>query len=159
VKLLSISIKILAGFVFLLAIFLLVSGMASYYMLQLREMVDFLKGNYTSAMLNSQELMANLHLSANSAAEIIREPRTRDDHLPYYNSAKEGAFKSFDSIDANLKDSFLSGAPNVIAFKQTTESNILSYSTSPTIIWHCHPAVNSARRAKPYCSRQYATRR
>lgn len=123
-KLLSISIKILAGFVFLLAIFLLVSGMASYYMLQLRGMVDYLKGNYTSAMLNSQELMANLHLAANSAAEIIREPQTRDDHLPYYNSAKEGAFKSFDSIDANLKDSFLSGAPNVIAFKQTTESNI-----------------------------------
>lgn len=124
-KMLSISNKILAGFMFLLGVFILVTSLTGYYMVQLRGMVDFLKGRYTSALLDSQELMTNLHLVANSAAEIIREPNSRHDQIPYYNSAKDGTFKSFDNIDADLKDGFLSGAPSVIAFKQTTENNIL----------------------------------
>ena len=124
-KMLSISKKILAGFLFILAIFIAVSALAGYNMLALREMVDYLKGNYTSAMLNSQELMANLHLASNSAAEIVRSPQNRDELINFYNSAKDGAFSRFESIDTNLKDTFLRGAPNVSAFKQTTESNML----------------------------------
>ncbi|OGK04907.1 MAG: hypothetical protein A2W80_10030 [Candidatus Riflebacteria bacterium GWC2_50_8] len=124
-KMLSISKKLLAGFLFILTIFLAVSALAGYNMLQLRQMVDFLKGNYTSAMLSSQELMANLHLASSSAAEIIRAPRNREELISFYNSAKEGTFSRFDNIDTSLKDSFLSGAPNIVAFKQTTESNIL----------------------------------
>ena len=123
-KMLSISNKILAGFLFFLIIFLLISGFAGYYVLQLRDTLNFLKGNYTEAMINSQELMANLHLVANSANEIIRTPGNREELLPYYNSAKDGTFKSFDLIDANLKDAFLSEASSITAFKQTTEGNI-----------------------------------
>lgn len=121
---LSISTKILAGFLFILVIFLLIAGFAGYYVFQLRETVNFLKEKYTDAMINSQELMANLHLAANSASEIIRTPQNREDLLSYYNSAKEGAFKSFDLIDSSLKSPFLAEASNIIAFKQTTEGNL-----------------------------------
>jgi methyl-accepting chemotaxis protein len=121
---LSISKKIFSGFGFVLLICIGVSGLAGYNMLKLRDMIDYLKGNYTTAMLNSQELMANAHLSATSITELIRSLRNRDESISFYNSAKESAFARLENIDANLKDPFLKDAPNVIAFKQTTESNL-----------------------------------
>jgi len=121
---LSISKKIFSGFGFVLLICIGVSGLAGYNMLKLRDMIDYLKGNYTTAMLNSQELMANVHLSATSITELIRSLRNRDESISFYNSAKESAFSRLENIDANLKDPFLKDAPNVIAFKQTTESNL-----------------------------------
>lgn len=121
---LSISKKIFSGFGFVLLICIGVSGLAGYNMLKLRDMIDYLKGNYTTAMLNSQELMANVHLSATSITELIRSLRNRDESISFYNSAKESAFARLENIDANLKDPFLKDAPNVIAFKQTTESNL-----------------------------------
>ncbi|MBU1108287.1 MAG: methyl-accepting chemotaxis protein [Candidatus Riflebacteria bacterium] len=123
-KMLSISKKILAGFLFILAIFIAVSALAGYNMLALREMVNNLKGNYTSTMLNSQELIANLHLASNSASEIIRTPGNRDELINFYTSAKDIAFSRFESIDENLKDRFLQSAPSVSAFKQSTESTM-----------------------------------
>ncbi len=121
---LSISKKIFSGFGFVLLICIGVSGLAGYNMLKLRDMIDYLKGNYTTAMLNAQELMANVHLSATSITELIRSLRNRDESISFYNSAKESAFARLENIDANLKDPFLKDAPNVIAFKQTTESNL-----------------------------------
>ncbi|MDD3146386.1 MAG: methyl-accepting chemotaxis protein [Candidatus Riflebacteria bacterium] len=122
---LSISKKIFSGFGFVLLICIGVSALAGLNMLKLRDIIDYLKGNYTTAMLNAQELMANVHLSATSITELVRSLRNRDESLALYNSAKESAFSRLDSIDANLKDPFLKNAPNVIAFKQTTESNLL----------------------------------
>ncbi len=122
---LSISKKIFSGFGFVLLICIGVSALAGYNMLKLRDIIDYLKGNYTTAMLNAQELMANVHLSATSITELVRSLRNRDESLALYNSAKESAFSRLDNIDANLKDPFLKNAPNVIAFKQTTESNLL----------------------------------
>lgn len=122
---LSISKKIFSGFGFVLLICIGVSALAGYNMLKLRDIIDYLKGNYTTAMLNAQELMANVHLSATSITELVRSLRNRDESIALYNSAKESAFSRLDAIDANLKDPFLKNAPNVIAFKQTTESNLL----------------------------------
>ncbi len=122
---LSISKKIFSGFGFVLLICIGVSALAGFNMLKLRDIIDYLKGNYTTAMLNAQELMANVHLSATSVTELVRSLRNRDESLALYNSAKESAFARLDNIDANLKDPFLKNAPNVIAFKQTTESNLL----------------------------------
>ncbi len=122
---LSISRKIFSGFGFVLLICIGVSALAGYNMLKLRDIIDYLKGNYTTAMLNAQELMENVHLSATSITELVRSLRNRDESVALYNSAKESAFSRLDSIDANLKDPFLANAPNVIAFKQTTESNLI----------------------------------
>jgi nitrogen fixation/metabolism regulation signal transduction histidine kinase len=121
---LSISKKIFSGFIFVLIICIGVSALAGYNMLKLRDIIDYLKGNHTTAMLNAQELMANIHLSATSITELVRSLRNRDELIALYNSAKESAFVRLDNIDANLKDPFLKNAPNVIAFKQTTESNL-----------------------------------
>lgn len=123
-SMLSISKKIFSGFGFVLLICIGVSALAGYNMLQLRDIIDYLKGNHTSAMLNAQELMANVHLSATSITELVRSLRNRDESIAFYNSAKESAFVRLENIDANLKDPFLSNAPNVIAFKQTTEANL-----------------------------------
>ncbi len=122
---LSISRKIFSGFGFVLLICIGVSALAGYNMLKLRDIIDYLKGNYTTAMLNAQELMENVHLSATSITELVRSLRNRDESVALYNSAKESAFSRLDSIDANLKDPFLANAPNVIAFKQTTDSNLI----------------------------------
>lgn len=121
---LSISKKIFSGFGFILLICIGVSALAGYNMLILRDIIDYLKGNHTTAMLNSQELMANVHLSATSITELVRSLRNRDESIAMYNSAKESAFVRLESIDVNLKDPFLKNAPNVIAFKQTTEANL-----------------------------------
>lgn len=121
---LSISKKIFSGFGFILLICIGVSALAGYNMLKLRDIIDYLKGNHTTAMLNAQELMANVHLSATSITELVRSLRNRDESIALYNSAKESAFVRFENLDTNLKDPFLSNAPNVIAFKQTTEANL-----------------------------------
>lgn len=123
-SMLSISKKIFLGFVFILIICIGVSVLAGYNMVKLRDIVDYLKGNHTTVMLNAQELMANIHLSATSITDLVRSLRNRDELIALYNSAKGSSFVSFDSIDASLKDPFLKNDPSVIAFKQTTESNL-----------------------------------
>lgn len=124
-SMLSISKKILLGFIFILVICVGVSVLAGYNMLKLREVIDYLKGNYTTVMLDAQELMANVHLSATSITELVRSLRNRDELIALYTSAKDSAFVKLDSIDASIKDPFLKNAPSVIAFKQTTESNLI----------------------------------
>ncbi len=122
---LSISKKIFSGFGFVLIVCIGVSALAGYNLLKLRDIIDYMKGNYTTAMLNAQELMANVHLSATSITELVRSLRNRDESIALYNSAKDSAFTRLDAIDVNLRDPFLKNAPNVIAFKQTTESNLI----------------------------------
>ena len=123
-KMLSISKKIFSGFAFMMIISIGVSSLAAINMLKLRDIIEYLKGNHTAAMLNAQELMANVHLAATSLSELIRSQRNRDEQLAFYNSAKESAFTRLDNIDTNLKDPFLENSPNVKAFKQTTASTL-----------------------------------
>lgn len=120
----SISIKILSGLAFVLIICIGVSGLAVYNMVKLRNIIDYLKGNHTVAMLNSQELMANVHLSATYITDLVRSLRNRDELIALYNSTKESTFARLDNIEANLKDPFLKDASNVMALKEATESNL-----------------------------------
>jgi len=122
VKMLSISKKILAGFLFILAIFIAVSVLAGYNMLQLREIVDYLKGNYTTTMTKSLELIENLHLTVNSATDIISSPENREEFIVSYNSNMGTSRACLKSIEASIKDNFLRDAPNVNAAKQKTDS-------------------------------------
>jgi len=125
VSMLSISKKIFSGFIFILVICIGVSALAGYNMIKMRDIIDFLRGNHTTIMLHAQDLMSNVHLASTSITELMRAKRNREEQLALYYSAKENAFSKLDAIDANLKDPFLKNAPNVIAFKQTTESNLL----------------------------------
>lgn len=124
---LSISKKIMSGFIFILIICIGVSALAGYNMIKLRDIIDFLKGNHTSALLNAQELMANIHLSATSITDMLKTSRNREDLMALYTSARESSFSRLDAIDENLKDLYLKGAPNVIAFKQTTEATLYEF--------------------------------
>ncbi len=112
-KRLSISKKILAGFLFILVIFTIVSGLAGFYMFQLRGMTDFFKGNYSSTLINSQELMTSLHKVTTSAVEIIKTPQNRENHISSYNANKYNVLDRWSQIDTSLKDSHLADASNV----------------------------------------------
>lgn len=121
-KMLSISKKILAGFLFILIIFVIVSGLTGFYMLQLRKIADYYKGNYSLTMTNTQELMANLHQAVTSVTDIIRAPHSREDHISPYNAGKHNVFERWSNIATSLEGSYSNDA--VIALKDKAESII-----------------------------------
>lgn len=119
---LSISKKIMAGFVFILIICVGVASFAGYNMLQLREIINFLKGNHTDMLLHAQELMGNIQMSANAITEIARKSPNRDELLALYDSSKESAFSRLKSIGELMNDPVLKTAGSLKAFQQSTES-------------------------------------
>lgn len=129
-KMLSISKKILSGFVLVLGLSMLLAGCAMFYMFKLREHIDFLKGNYTTAMLNAQELIAQIHQSAICLNDFIRSridgDRNAEEIKDSYFSYKETAFNTLDMIGRNLDDVFLKGA-SVLSTKKTTETVLMSF--------------------------------
>lgn len=121
---LSISKKILSGFVFILAVCTGVAGFAGYNMMTLRDMVDFLKGSHTDILLHAQELMGNIQISANSVTEIARGAPNVDELKALYDSSKESAFSRLKSIGDLTVDPFLKTAAGLIAFQKNTESHL-----------------------------------
>jgi methyl-accepting chemotaxis protein len=119
---LSISKKIMAGFLFILVISVGVAGFAGYNMVKLREMIDFLEGTHTDMLLHSQELMGNIQISANSITEILREAPNRDELMALYDSSKDAAFVRLKNISDLISNPFLKNASSLKAFLDSTET-------------------------------------
>ena len=124
-SMLSISKKIMSGFLFILIISVGVAAFAGYNMLKLREIVNFLKGGHTDILLHAQELMGNIQISANSITEIARDAPNQDELIALYDSSKESAFARIDSITALTKESFLKNASTLKAFQENTELQLI----------------------------------
>lgn len=124
-SMLSISKKIMSGFLFILIISVGVATFAGYNMLKLREIVNFLKGSHTDILLHAQELMGNIQISANSITEIARDAPNQDELKALYSSSKESAFDRIDKITALTKDSYLKNASTLKAFQENTEVQLI----------------------------------
>ncbi|MDN5278692.1 MAG: methyl-accepting chemotaxis protein [Clostridiales bacterium] len=123
-SMLSISKKIMSGFIFILIICVGVAGFAGYNMLELREIINFLKGAHTDILQSAQDLMGNIQISANSVTEIARNSPNKDELLALYDSSKETAFAKLKTIGDLTVDPFLKTAASLKSFQQTTESHL-----------------------------------
>lgn len=126
-KMLSISKKIISGLVLILVLCGGFIGLATYYMFELKDNIDFLKGNYTDVFLSSQEIMNNIALSASQMVDIVvwgEELKDIEEVVKTYKDEQDKAYTSKDKIDGFLDNPFTKKASNIITFKKSTDSSL-----------------------------------
>jgi methyl-accepting chemotaxis protein len=119
----SISKKILSGFACILIICIVVSTIAGVNINKLGEIIDFLRGTHTDVLINSQELMFNVHSLSTSINDIIKKGSEKE-LLIVYETDKEKTNNSISALYESLKDPFLKRANETKSFLDSTQLNI-----------------------------------
>ena len=124
-KMLSISKKIISGLILILVLCSIFIGLATYYMFELKDNIDFLKGNYTAVFVSSQEIMSNVALSASQLVDIVvweSELKDSEEVIKIYKDEQDKAYTSKDKIDSSLDNAFTRKSDNIMSFKKSTDA-------------------------------------